>query len=86
MSQQKPETKIKMKDAKKYRAIYYWLQEFRENLVGERSPSEPWGNPELGYRDTSRFSHELPIGSRAKVEPGSGKLSGYTRTIRKPKL
>ena len=34
-----------------------WLQDFRENLVDERSPLEPRGNPELGYRDTSSSSH-----------------------------
>ena len=39
----------------------------------ERSPLEPRGNPELGYRDTASSSHELPMESRAKVEPGSGK-------------
>ena len=48
-----------------------WLQEFRENLVDESSPLEPRGNPELGCRDTSSSSHELPMESRAKVEPGS---------------
>ena len=42
-------------------------------MVDERCPSEPRGNPELGYRDTSSSSHELPSESRAKVEPGSGK-------------
>ena len=55
-----------------------WLQEFRENLVDERSPLEPRGNPEPRYRDTSSSSHELPMGSRAKVEPGSGKHSVFT--------
>ena len=50
-----------------------WLKEFRENLVDERNPSEPRGNPELGHRDTSSSSHELSMESRAKVEPGSGK-------------
>ena len=50
-----------------------WLQDFRETLFIERSPSEPRGNPEPGYRDTSSSSHELPMESRAKVEPGSGK-------------
>ena len=40
-----------------------WLQEFTENLVDERSPSEPRRNPELGYRDTSSSSHELPMES-----------------------
>ena len=46
-----------------------WVQEFRENLVDERSSSELWGNPELGYRDTSSSSHELPMESRAVVVP-----------------
>ena len=55
-----------------------WLQEFRENLVDERNPSESRGNPDLGYRDTSSSSHELPMVSRAKSEPGSGKHSVYT--------
>ena len=40
-----------------------WLQEFKENLVDERISSEYRGNPELGYRDTSKSSHELPMGS-----------------------
>ena len=49
-----------------------WLQEFRENLVDERSLVEPMGNPEPGHRDTSSSSHELPMEPRAKVEPGFG--------------
>ena len=53
-----------------------WRQEFRENLVDERSPSEPRGKPELGYQDTA--SHELPMELGAKVEPGSGKHSVFT--------
>ena len=63
-----------------------WLQEFRENLVGESSPSEPWRNLALGHRDTSSFSHELPMESRANVEPGSGKLSVFTHFPKDPKL
>ena len=47
-----------------------WLQEFRENLVDESCPLEPRGDPSLGHRDTSSSSHELPVESRAKVEPG----------------
>ena len=46
-----------------------WLQEFRENLVDERSPLEPQGNPAPKDQDTSSSSHELPMESRAKVEP-----------------
>ena len=33
---------------------------------------------ELGHRDTSSSSHELPMESRAKVEPGSGKHGVFT--------
>ena len=55
-----------------------WLQEFRVNLVDERSPLEPRRNPELGYRDPSSSSHELPMGSRAKVEPGWAKHRVHT--------
>ena len=49
-----------------------WLQEFRENLVDERSPSEPRGNPEHGYRDTSSSSHELPMLVANKSGAGFG--------------
>ena len=80
-----------MKDANKYKDIYIyrnelpdWLQEFRENLVVERSPSEPRWNPEPGYRDTSNASHELPMESRAKVEPGSGKQSVFSHLPKDP--
>ena len=56
-----------------------WLQEFREKLVDESSPSEPRGNPAPVDQDTSSSSHELPMEWRAKVEPGSGKHScAYT--------
>ena len=49
-----------------------WLQEFRENLVDE-STSEGCRR-DLMHRtaDTSSSSHELPMESRAKVEPGLG--------------
>ena len=36
----------------------------------ERSPSEPQGNPAPKDQDTSSSSHELPMESRAEVEPG----------------
>ena len=55
-----------------------WQQEFREKLVDESNPPEPWGNPEQGSRDTSKSSHELPMEQRAKVEPGSCKHSVRT--------
>ena len=56
----------------------YWLQEFREKLVDESSPLEPWRNPAPKDQDTSSSSHELPMESRAKVDPGSGKHSIYS--------
>ena len=37
-----------------------WLQEFREDLFGESTSTEPWGNPEQGSQDTSKSSLELP--------------------------
>ena len=61
-----------------------WLQEFRENLVDESSPLEPRWNPAPGHRDTPSSSHELPMESRAKVEPGSGKHSVYTHFPKDP--
>ena len=63
-----------------------WLQEFSDKLVDERNAPEPRENPEPGYRDTSSSSHELPMESRAKVEPGSGKHSVYTHFPKDPKL
>ena len=53
-------------------------------MVDESSPLEPRSNPEVGYRDTSSSSHELPMESRAKVEPGSGKHSVYTHFPKNP--
>ena len=32
-----------------------WLQDLRENLVDERSPAEPRGNPAPKDRDTGSF-------------------------------
>ena len=82
MSQQKPKTKIKNKGREEVQSDFLhelpdWLLEFRENLVDERSSSEPQGNPELGYRDTSSSSHELPMESRAVVS---------TRTFRRTQI
>ena len=65
-------------DAKKYKAIYCMTCRFREILVDERSPLETRRNPALKDQDTASSSHELPIESRAKVEPGSGKHGVYT--------
>ena len=55
-----------------------WLQDFREHLVDESSPSEPRRNPAPKNQDTSSSSHELPMEPRAKVEPGSGKHGVHT--------
>ena len=63
-----------------------WVQELREVLVCESTSTEPWRNPELGCRDTSSSSHELPMESRAEVEPGSGKHSVQKRTFRRTQI
>ena len=49
-----------------------WLQDFRAILVDESSPSEPRSNPAPEDQDTSNSSHELPMGSRAKVAQSCG--------------
>ena len=49
-----------------------WLQDFRKNLVDESSPAKPLGNPAPKDRDTASSPHELPMESRANVEPGFG--------------
>ena len=61
-----------------------WLQEFKENLVDESVPAESRRNPAPKDRDTASSSHELPLESRAKVEPGSGKHSVYTHFPKDP--
>ena len=53
-------------------------------MVDESTSTEPWGNPEQGSQNTSKSSHELPMGPRAKVEPGSGKHSVYTHFPKDP--
>ena len=90
INQQKPKTKIKMRSAKKYRAMCHmncWIG-YRnpdwENLVDESCPIKPWRHPEHGCQDTSSSSHELPMEPRAKVEPGSGKHSVYTHFPKDP--
>ena len=55
-----------------------WLQELREILNDESSPTEPRGNPAREDQDTSSSSHEPPIEPRAYVEPSSGKHSVFT--------
>ena len=62
----------------------HWLQDFIENLVGENSPSEPLGDPAPKDQDSSRSSHELPMESRAKVEPSSGEHSVHTHFPKDP--
>ena len=53
-------------------------------MVDESSPLEPRGNPAPKDQDTSSSTHELPMESRAKVEPGSGKHSVYTHFPKDP--
>ena len=77
------ENRHKMKDAKKYTAIYCMTCR-----TGCRSAEkfwsmkvvllEPRGNLAPEVQDTSSSSHELPMQPRAEVEPNSGKHSVYT--------
>ena len=61
-----------------------WLQDSREILVDERSPTEPRRNLVPEDRDTASSSHELAMESRVKVAPGSGKHSIYTHFPKDP--
>ena len=67
------------------RELLDWLQEFRENLVAERSPLEPQRNPEPGYRYTSSSSHASPMELRAKVERVRVSMVS-TRTFRRTQI
>ena len=62
----------------------HWLQELRENLVDESVPFKRRRNPDPGHRDTASSFHELPMESRAKVEPGSGEHSVHTHFPKDP--
>ena len=78
-----------MNDAKNYRAIYCMTcrtgyRNSENFFVDESSPSEPRRNPAPKDQDTSSSSHELPVESRAKVEPGSGVHSIYTHFPKDP--
>ena len=62
-------------DAKKYIAIQYMncrigCRSSDRIWSYERSPLEPRWNLEPKDRDTASSSHELPMESRAEVEPG----------------
>ena len=85
---QKPKTKIKMKDAKKHRAIYCMTCRIvcrrSENFVDESSPLEPRWNPAPEDRDTSSSPHELRMESRAEEVPDLGKHSVYTHFPKDP--
>ena len=61
-----------------------WLQDFREDLVDESSPSEARRNPAPKDQDTSSSSHELPMSREQKVEAGLGKHSIYSHFPKDP--
>ena len=63
-----------------------WLQEFRENVVDECGSTEPWGNPEQGSQDTSKSSHELPMGAASRSGTGFGVNIVSTITFRRIKI
>ena len=89
MNPQKPKTKTKMENAKKYKEIYRMncLIGYRNSggiLVDESTSTEPQGNPAPKDQDTSKSSHELPMEPRAKVELGSGKHSVFTHFPKDP--
>ena len=73
VDQQKPKTQIKTKTTKNYEVNYCKMcrngyRIFKENLVDKNVQPHQYSRSS---------SHELPMESRAKVEPGSGKHSVY---------
>ena len=79
--------KQKLRNAKKYRAIYHMNYRIGlgiQSLVDESSAIKPQRNPERGHRDTSSSSHEVPMESRANAQPGSGKHSVHTHFVKDP--
>ena len=56
----------------------------QRDMLHDLPVQQSLGNPEQESRDTSSSSHELPVESRAKVEPGSGKHSVYTHFPKDP--
>ena len=88
MNPQKPKT-IKMRESegstKRYQRMSCLIgNRNSQNLVDERTSTEPWGNPEQGSQDTSSSSHELPMKSRAKVELRSCTHSVFTHFPKDP--
>ena len=53
-------------------------------MVDESSLEERRGNPEHRSQDTAKSSHQLPMESRAKVEPHSGKDRVFTHFSKDP--
>ena len=86
---QKPKTKIRVENQKKYKEIYrlncligyrnsgrIWLMKVLQQSLGETQSR--------GSQDTCKSSHELPMEPRAKVEPVSGKHSVHTHFPKDP--
>ena len=63
-----------------------WPQDFRENLVDESSPTKPRRNPAPKDQDTSRSSHELPMGVASKKWNRVRVSIVSTRTFRRTQI
>ena len=61
-----------------------WLQDFREDVVDDSSPSEARGHPAPKDQDTSSSSHELPMSREQKWKRVSGKHSIYSHFPKDP--
>ena len=88
MKPQKPKTKIKMRNAKKYKEksrMNCWTGcRISEKILSTKAVLQSHGKLcAKGSRHPSS-SHELPVEPRAKVEQGSGKHGVYTHFPRDP--
>ena len=88
IDQQKPKTKIEIKDAKEYKAIYCmtcWTGcRISDKIWSMKAVLKSHGDPSPGHRHTSSSSLQFPMESRAKVAPGSGEHSVYTHFPKDP--
>ena len=77
MNGEKPKTIIKMKDTKKYRAIYCM-----NCMIGYRNSERVWSMNVVSRH--YHFFSWVTMESRAKVEPRSGKHSVFTHYLKDP--
>ena len=91
MNPQTPKNKHKNEDRQEVQSdllhdLPDWLQDFRENLVDERTSKEPCRNQEHRSQDTSKSSHGFFNGAASESGTGFGVSTMYIRTFRRTQI